>query len=155
MEKLTDHFSLEEMTRTDVKKFIDQNREITGSVRANLETLCRDILEPIRHKLGPVIIHSAYRCPELNAHIGGAPRSDHQDGNAADFHVMFFQDDFGLGYCVSEIAKMGLSFGQLILEPSWVHISRQTDRHSGEILRYDGQSYTKLDLAQLREEGRP
>lgn len=146
MTKLTDHFSLEEMTRTDVKQYIDQNREITGAVKENLLALCRDLLEPIRHKLGPVIVHSGYRCPELNAHIGGAPRSDHMDGNAADFHCLLVgADTQSLRITIREIVNAGLPFGQLILEPSWVHISRITPKYKGVLLQYDGRKYTPLE----------
>lgn len=148
-ERISPHFTLAEMTRTDVKMFIDQNRELTGSVRANLEALCKEILEPIRHKMGPVIIHSAYRCPELNAYIGGSRTSDHMDGNAADFHVLAWEDKWGLKHTIREIINMGLPFGQLILEPFWVHVSRITIKNQGVLLRYDGCKYTPLVPGEL------
>ena len=51
--------------------------------------LCRTLLEPIRSKFGPLIVHDGYRDPTHNAEVGGKPTSWHQfDGNhsAADFH---------------------------------------------------------------------
>lgn len=47
-----------------------------------------DILCEIReHYNAPVTINSGYRCPEHNAKIGGAPKSQHVTGSAADFTV--------------------------------------------------------------------
>jgi len=46
-------------------------------------------LEAFREAVGkPVIVHSAYRCPEYNAAIGGAPDSQHVHGRGADVGVM-------------------------------------------------------------------
>lgn len=149
-ERISPHFSLAEMTRTDIKWFIAQNRELTGAVRANLDALCRELLEPIRHRTGPVVIHSGYRCPELNAYIGGSRTSDHMDGNAADFHCLLLgSDQDGLKMTLREIISLGLPFGQLILEPSWLHISRITPKNTGELLRYDGLKYTKLTFGEI------
>ncbi|ECK7541719.1 DUF882 domain-containing protein, partial [Campylobacter jejuni] len=47
-----------------------------------------DILCEIReHYNAPVIINSGYRCKEHNAEVGGAPKSQHAIGSAADFMV--------------------------------------------------------------------
>lgn len=47
-----------------------------------------DALENFRTLVGkPVIVDSAYRCPEHNAAIGGAPKSEHAEGLAADIRV--------------------------------------------------------------------
>ncbi|WP_335880118.1 YcbK family protein, partial [Campylobacter jejuni] len=35
----------------------------------------------------PIIINSGYRCKEHNAEVGGAPKSQHAIGSAADFVV--------------------------------------------------------------------
>ena len=47
-----------------------------------------DALEAFRSRVGrPVIVNSAYRCPAHNARIGGAAKSQHMDGLAADIRV--------------------------------------------------------------------
>lgn len=35
----------------------------------------------------PIIVHSGYRTPEYNKKVGGAPRSQHLEGKAADIKV--------------------------------------------------------------------
>lgn len=43
------------------------------------------VLEQIRQKIGiPMIINSAFRCPEYNLEVGGKPLSIHQIGRAVD-----------------------------------------------------------------------
>jgi uncharacterized protein YcbK (DUF882 family) len=47
-----------------------------------------DALEAFRALVGkPVKVDSAYRCPEHNAAIGGAGKSEHVEGLAADIRV--------------------------------------------------------------------
>jgi uncharacterized protein YcbK (DUF882 family) len=47
------------------------------------------VLEAIREVVGrPLIVRSAYRCPEYNAAAGGAPDSQHVHGRAADISVL-------------------------------------------------------------------
>ena len=57
------------------------------AIITRLSALCMNILEPLRHALGPVRISSGYRCPALNAAIGGARCSQHMEGRAADISV--------------------------------------------------------------------
>jgi zinc D-Ala-D-Ala carboxypeptidase len=147
--KVSPHFTLSELTRTDVPRFQVVNTSPPPGLMAAAKALCETLLEPIREHFGkPVIIHSAYRCPGLNAHIGGAKSSQHMKFEAADFHIV--------GEDLSEVwawigYKSGLKYGQCILEggslanPTWIHISLgapwRPEKVSGQLLKFDGKRY--------------
>lgn len=47
-----------------------------------------EVLDFIRDKWGqPLLVSSGYRVPQLNAAVGGAPTSDHQNGLAVDIKL--------------------------------------------------------------------
>jgi zinc D-Ala-D-Ala carboxypeptidase len=51
---------------------------------ANARALCVEILEPLRTKFGPVLVHDGYRDPGHNARVGGKAASFHlYDGGKA------------------------------------------------------------------------
>lgn len=55
----------------------------TGSIKINTEAM--DKLQALRNRLGkPLIIRSAYRSPEHNRAVGGAPASKHMQATAFD-----------------------------------------------------------------------
>jgi uncharacterized protein YcbK (DUF882 family) len=81
--RLSPHFVVEEFDCHNGVKV--QARDYNG-----LEYLCKQMLEPLRKKFGPVTVHSGFRTHNYNASIGGASHSFHvyteHDGNdqAAD-----------------------------------------------------------------------
>lgn len=92
------------------------------------------VVQMIQDELGMKIhINSCYRCPVLNSTIGGAKKSDHVFGAAADIKVIPFslENNMKLWNCVNKLADEGkIKFRQLIFEygdknkgPEWVHIS--------------------------------
>ena len=121
--QLSDHFSLAEMTRTSVRGLLNAPGEIEV---ARLRALCLNVLEPVRERFGPVVVHSGFRAPAVNAAVRGAAKSQHVRGEAADFHVIGV--DF---FTVARFITTVLDFDQLILEfcdPSgfgggWIHCS--------------------------------
>lgn len=59
----------------------------TKAIADNIIALAR-ALQPVRNRLGrPFQINSWYRPPDVNAAVGGATRSQHLVGNAADIQV--------------------------------------------------------------------
>lgn len=93
----------------------------SADVVANLVRLAK-ILEKVRALLRkPIHISSGFRCPELNARIGGSAKSAHLEGRAADFIC----PGFGTPYAVARrIAGTRLGFDQMIHEYGrWVHIA--------------------------------
>lgn len=118
--KLSEHFTLEELTfsQTAVRNGINNNP--SQAVRNNLKTLA-DNLEKIRTLLGfPLKISSAFRCMELNRKIGGSVNSAHMDGLAADFTCEKFGKPIDV---VKALHKSGIKVDQVIEEGTWVHVS--------------------------------
>jgi len=135
MNQLSNNFYLIEFTRsqTAIRKGID-NQPNTPEIQ-NLIRLCNAVLQPLRVALGfPIHISSGYRCPFLNAAIGGARSSQHQYGKAADVdHPTKNKEIF-------DYIKNYLTFDQLIWEfgnkerPDWVHVSYDT-QNRGQVLK--------------------
>lgn len=128
--KLTQNFSLEELVASTTAKNNKICNTPTPEVRANLEKLCKEVLQPIRNKYGRAItVTSGYRCPELNAVIGGAKNSQHVLGQAADIKCTSTTKAV-LFNIIKDMIKNGeLTVGQLIWEygtkkePNWIHVS--------------------------------
>jgi len=113
---MTEHFSYAELTKTETGIPNDAPLELAGNL-----TRLAEMLEQVRSLLGdfPIKINSAYRSPEVNKAVGGVSTSQHTRGLAADFnpgnvskHVAF-----------DLIRASEIQFDQLIVEPTWIHIS--------------------------------
>ena len=116
--KLSEHFSLEELTRTDHRS-LDNSPD--PAALANLHRLAA-FLEQIRTALGDrmVVINSAYRSAAVNAACGSRESSQHRLGCAADIRVPGMTPDA----VVKAVMASGLAYDQLIREfDSWTHIS--------------------------------
>ena len=95
-EHLSPHFTVGEFFRsgTAIRLGIDNNPDAhpgegisTAEVVENLRALCTEVLEPLRRRVGRVIVTSGYRCQELNKAVGGVWNSQHLKGEAADIFV--------------------------------------------------------------------
>lgn len=118
---LTEHFSLAELTASATAQRLGIDNHPGLEIISHLTQLAVQ-LERVRHALGdnPLIISSGYRCPELNKAVGGARRSAHMEGWAADFTCPAFGTPLQI---VKALAAANLPFDTLIQEGRWVHIS--------------------------------
>jgi len=116
--KLSEHFSLAELTRTDHRS-LDNSPD--PAALANLHRLAV-FLEQVREVLGGrvVVINSAYRSKAVNDAVGSKDTSQHRLGCAADIRVPGMSPDA----VVRAVRASGLAYDQLIKEfDAWTHIS--------------------------------
>lgn len=120
-ERLSVHFSLDELTRSQTASRLGINNQPTPEVVAMLRRLAITLLEPIRDLLGaPLHVDSGYRSPALNGAVGGAASSAHLDGRAADLVPI----GVGLVAAFDFIRRSSLPFDQVILEcGAWIHVA--------------------------------
>ncbi len=119
--QLSSHFSFEELTFTNRKLLLAANRRQALSHIDTLALLANYILEPARLALNaPLTVTSAYRCAQLNDAVGGAAKSQHLLGQAADFlpQGIALKEAFDILRAANYIR-----YGQLIYEGKWIHIS--------------------------------
>lgn len=130
----------------------------TYLIEKKLEQLVEHVLDPARAIYGkPVRVSSGYRCPKLNALVGGANNSQHLMGEAADVYT---DDGVRGNLALAKIIVERTIFDQLILEgttdgklnPTWVHVSyKYFGINRGEILvqRMGIKGYYTLDREEL------
>lgn len=120
--QLSQHFSLEEMTRSATAKRLNIPNVPNRQQIENLRLLCINVLEPIRVTVGlPLHIDDGFRCPELNAAVGGVSDSQHQEGKAADFVPI---GNVQIEDVFNDICRGSLEYDQVIQEfGEWIHIS--------------------------------
>jgi zinc D-Ala-D-Ala carboxypeptidase len=119
--KFTNHFTIEELTFSEVAARNGLNNQPDAEAIGSLRQLCLTCLEPLRDLImQPIIVTSGFRSPKVNQWVGGSKNSDHLRGNAADIVCPeIAQPDL---FCI--IRSTNLPFHQLIDEfGAWVHIA--------------------------------
>lgn len=143
--KLSKNFSLEELTFSITANNHGINNTPNAEAKACLQRLAVEILQPIRDAWGqPIVISSGYRCPRLNAAVGGVKGSQHLLGQAADIKAANPKDNGKLFACIKSLVDSGkIKVGQLIWEygtkscPKWVHVSLpRVGKKNNQILYY-------------------
>jgi len=136
--KLTQNFSLAEMTKSDTALRLDMDNTPGEEEIANLQALCENVLQPIRDAYGVgVKVNSGFRHPDVNGAVGGSKTSDHCKGMAADIEIP--------GVANADLAEWiseNLEFRQLILEfytpgipdSGWVHVSYNPEDNKRQIM---------------------
>ena len=116
---LTKHFTLDEFTRSTTADRLKIDNSVPADLMPNVQ-LTAIKLEFVRQALGkPINITSGYRCPALNARVGGVSTSAHTKGLAVDFH-----SSYGTPKEICQrLIDAGVQFDKLIQEHNqWVHI---------------------------------
>jgi len=118
---LTEHFTLEEMTRSETAARHGYDNTPNDSEVANLVRLC-ELLEQVKETLGgkPIMINSGFRSKQVNDAVGSKDSSQHRIGCAADIRVPGMTPREVVQACIDA----NLPFDQIILEfDAWTHIS--------------------------------
>jgi hypothetical protein len=119
--KLSPNFRFFELTDSASRPdLVADNREQALKVKGSLELLCASILEPMREKFGPLVVHSGFRSQALNRAVGGSPTSQHELGEAADITT-----ETGAGFkdMADWLFSQQIAFGQAIIEGACLHVS--------------------------------
>jgi len=138
MTQLSPHFSLEELTHSDVAVRNGWDNSPDDAIQTNLMRLA-EFLEKVKVVLGnkPIMINSAYRSKQVNDAVGSKDTSQHRLGCAADIRVPGMTPD----QVTQAIIGSGLPFDQVIREfDSWTHVSvpnREGEQPRGQALIID------------------
>ena len=124
---LSPHFTLAEFTNSATARRLGIKNEVNSQQLANLTNLCRYVLEPLRKRFGkPIYVNSGFRCQELNRAVGGAVKSYHLYGRAADIRAAKLSDNNALFEMIKELK---LPVHELLKEqvikgtPVWIHVA--------------------------------
>ena len=129
--KLSEHFSLAELTKTNTGI---ENVPNEAQVE-NLKRVCR-WLERLRKRWNdkygdgddPIIINSGFRSPEVNKAVGGVPTSNHLTGCAVDIRCIGMEQAFRYASILLDISDMSREdFDELLIEQKrsviWIHFA--------------------------------
>ena len=119
------YFSIDEMVRSATAKKYGIDNRPSQDILNNLVLFIETVLDPIREDWGgPISVSSGYRCPELNAKVGGAKTSGHQYGYCADLQVKGDLRKFSC-FVKDWMKKHKMAFDELLYESSggvtWLH----------------------------------
>lgn len=138
--KLSNYFTLEEFTHSDIAKQEGIDNTPTASEVVELTRLHDNVMIKIRKSLGVTVITSGFRSKKLNSSpsVKGSSSSQHCKGQACDFVVKGQSLNAVFNWC-----KKNLVYDQLILEPSWVHISFNIKNNRRQSMKYVNGSYVQ------------
>ena len=118
---LSTHFTLEELTRSEVAARFGFNNDPNEQEIENLKRLAV-LLETVKSAVGmkPVMINSGFRSKPVNDAVGSKDSSQHRIGCAADLRIPGMTPRQVVEACIAN----AVPFDQIILEfDSWTHIS--------------------------------
>lgn len=144
--KLSDHFTLAELTASQIATRRGLLNTPGPTQLDNLHRLAKK-LEEVRALLQkPVVVLSGFRTEAVNHAVGGAKKSAHISGRAADL----IAPSYGKVMDVFEaIRASGIAYDQLIAEHpgspngGWVHIAI-AEHPRRQALVFDGARYAEI-----------
>lgn len=132
------YFTVEELCASSTARSRGIDNTPPPEIRERLRMLIEDLLDPVREGWGQAIaVNSGYRCPALNAAVGGVPTSQHLKGEAADLNAGEPRKNRMLFDKIVEMQNAEkIAFDQLIDEAHyrWVHISYRKGANRNQIL---------------------
>tara|TARA_R110000822_G_scaffold301222_1_gene424994 strand:+ start:266 stop:730 length:465 start_codon:yes stop_codon:yes gene_type:complete len=128
--QLSKNFTMAEFTKSQTAERKGINNTPQGVHLEAAKALFENVVQKVRDHFGTTTINSGYRCPTLNAAVGGTATSQHCYGEAADIEVP--------GVANADLANWivdNTDFDQVILEfytpgipdSGWVHVSYKAD----------------------------
>lgn len=142
------YFTVSELCNSEQARKHNIDNTPSPEVRARLEMLIENCLDPVRSIYGrAIIVSSGYRCTSLNQIVGGVKNSQHLTGEAADLVP-------ATGGSLADIFRAVLKhrrFDQLIIERNasgkrWIHVSYTTSRPLRyEVLSYENGKYYDIE----------
>ena len=148
--KLSENFSLLELTKSQTAERKGINNTPSPEHQENLKLLCTHILQPVRDHFERVVsVSSGYRSEELCTAIGSKITSQHAKGEAADFEIYELSNKE-----LADYINENLEYDQLILEywkkedpnSGWVHCSYMSEGNRKQYLRaYKENGSTKYE----------
>ena len=124
--RLSDHFTLGEMTKTSAKGL--DNTPSHAAVM-NLKNLCENWLENLRSRYGsPIVINSGYRSEAVNKAVGGVKGSNHLTGCAVEIRCAGKEQMIRYASILLDVADgTKQEFDELLLEQHgsvcWLHFA--------------------------------
>lgn len=123
--RLSSYYTLARLVRSETALARGMDNTPPPEAIENLRRVARG-LDRVRRLLGqPLRITSGYRCPALNAAVGGTAASQHTRGEAVDFDCPGFGTPLDVARAIRDSA---IGYDQCILEfGRWVHLSFTAD----------------------------
>lgn len=126
---ISKNFTIEEVQNSSYAREHELDNVLPSVYYMNAIRLARNILEPIRARYGAFSPLSWYRSQKVNEGVGGSKTSDHMTACAADIRIKGVSN-----LELAEWIRDNLEFKQLILEPTWCHVSWVLGHSNKEVL---------------------
>ena len=120
--KISKNFSYRELIRSQTADRLGLENKPNEEQLINLVHLTVNVLQPVRDTHGIVTVSSGFRDPVVSEKVGSSSKSQHCQGQAADFECLSGPSNYDLAQWIRD----NLEFDQLILE-----MYRTGDPHSG------------------------